>query len=100
MASSQMPLSFDLRRAGYLRGPDHRNPAHLEQLATSSKEHPVLTQKLRRSDSDSHDGDVASSYTGSPLRGPAEPPFDLRRAGYLRGPDHRNPAHLEQLTRL
>jgi hypothetical protein len=92
-----MPLSFDLRRAGYLRGPDHRNPARLEQLATSSKEHPVLTQKLR-SDSDSHDGDVASSYTGSPLRGRAD--SDLRRAGYLRGPDHRNPSHLEQLTRL
>lgn len=88
-------LAFDLRRAGYLRGPDHRNPAHLEQLATTSKEHPALA----KSDGDSHDGEVASSYTGSPLRGAAADPVvgDLRRAGYLRGPDHRNAAHVELL---
>jgi hypothetical protein len=75
MDASFDALSFDLRRSGYLRGPDHRNPQHLEQLAMASERDMKQPRDARtNSDVESSDGSVAG---------------EARPIGSLRGPDHR-----------
>jgi len=70
-------LTLDLCRTGYLRGPDHRNPAHQEQLALNAEQGPAITRDAR-TNSDASSCSVSVSGARSP-----------RSIGSLRGPDHR-----------
>jgi len=80
-------LDFDLRRTGYLRGPDHRNPDHLNQMmdvdeqSVSRMMQIMLAQKYAAAQAEQEKPPQAtsdkSSFRGS-LRGPDHRTMDLR----------------------
>lgn len=81
------PLEFDLRRSGYLRGPDHRNPDHMNQMVDYDEQNVsrmmqiMLAQKNAAAQAEETKPGQAmsdkSSFRGS-LRGPDHRTADLR----------------------
>lgn len=88
------PMEFDLRRSGYLRGPDHRNADHLSQMeevdeqSVSRMMQIMLAQKNATAQAAETDGTASpqpQKRASKEGRASSKGSF----CGSLRGPDHR-----------
>jgi hypothetical protein len=76
------PLEFDLRRTGYLRGPDHRKPDHINQMADYDEQSVSRMMQIML---------AQKNAAAAPAEKPAEKAASDKSSfrGSLRGPDHR-----------
>jgi len=92
------PLEFDLRRQGYLRGPDHRNPSHINQMEDYDEQSVSRMMQIMLAQKNAA---AAAAEDARTATNPASPPQQKRESkgppmsdkgsfcGSLRGPDHR-----------
>jgi len=76
------PLEFDLRRTGYLRGPDHRKPDHINQMADYDEQSVSRMMQIMLAQKS-----AAAAPEAKPVEKAASDKSSFR--GSLRGPDHR-----------